>query len=219
MWTLPGLGTKPVSPVLASWFLTTGPPGKSCDLASSSVFCRLCSCYVQQWVCPSVLCTLPVECLCISNSARNELIICFSAMMVWKYTCKLFDTFPFKRWGLMPCPWTRGGINHSLLMSGIGRKDVWDLRVVKNIVASSLLSLGSPGVGEDVCHNWRVFKPPVERRQETEVCQQPAVTCQPCDLNSSELLSQSSLQMVQPQLKYNPAKLLLDSSPTETLRW
>ena len=161
-----------------------------------------------------------------SKKWTHHLLQCYDGLKIYLQTLWYFsfqevglNALSVNRWGLMPCPWTRGGINHSLLMSGIGRKDVWDLRVVKNIVASSLLSLGSPGVGEDVCHNWRVFKPPVERRQETEVCQQPAVTCQPCDLNSSELLSQSSLQMVQPQLKYNPAKLLLDSSPTETLRW
>ena len=29
MWDLPGSGIKPVSPALASGFLTTGPPGKS----------------------------------------------------------------------------------------------------------------------------------------------------------------------------------------------
>ena len=35
MWDLPGPGLEPVSPVLASRFLTTAPPGKS----SLSVFC------------------------------------------------------------------------------------------------------------------------------------------------------------------------------------
>ena len=47
MWDLPGPGLEPVSPALASWFLTTAPPGKShCSSFSSglsppdSVSCR-----------------------------------------------------------------------------------------------------------------------------------------------------------------------------------
>ena len=35
MWNLPRPGVKPVSPALAGWFLTTGPPGRAC-LPSSS---------------------------------------------------------------------------------------------------------------------------------------------------------------------------------------
>ena len=31
MWDLPGLGIEPMSPALASGFLTTAPPGKSPD--------------------------------------------------------------------------------------------------------------------------------------------------------------------------------------------
>ena len=65
MWDLPGWGIKPMSPALASGFLTTGPTGKS------SFVCFKCS---FDWKCDSFFCPAIPFVLVLTDN-RNRLFL------------------------------------------------------------------------------------------------------------------------------------------------